>query len=202
MNITILGGAGRTGMHVVQQALAAGNFVTVLVRSPENMTVTDPKLSVVRGDATDQASVGRALERADAVISTLDASGPVVADATRAILGAAKGQNAPRVVMMSSFAVQRGRLKGLTKLITGAATAAKMEDKAAGENALRASNLRWTIVYATLLTDGPRHGVKVVPEQAKVGISDRISRADAASFLLEAATSGDYDRRSVLITGA
>jgi hypothetical protein len=33
-------------------------------------------------------------------------------------------------------------------------------------------------------------------------MSDRISRADAASFLLEAATTGGYDRRSVLITGA
>ncbi len=77
-----------------------------------------------------------------------------------------------------------------------------MKDKAAGENALRASNLRWTIVYATLLTNGPSHGVKVVPESAKVGMSDRISRADAASFLLDAATSGDYDRQSVLITGA
>lgn len=202
MNITILGAAGGTGTQVVQQALAAGHSVTALVRSPEKMAVTDPKLRVVQGDATEQASMATALEGADAVISTLDAPGPVIADATRALLQVAKGENAPRVVMMSSFAVQRDRLKGFTKLLTGAATGAKVQDKAAGEKALRASNLRWTIVYATLLTNGPMQGVKVVPDSAKVGVGDRISRAGAASFLIKAATSGDYDRRSVLITGA
>lgn len=202
MNITVLGAAGGTGMQVVQQALAAGHSVTALVRSPEKMPVTDPQLRVVQGDATDQTSMARALEGADAVISTLDAAGPVIAEATRAILGAAKAEGALRVVMMSSFAVQRDRLKGAAKLITGAMTGTKMKDKAVGEEALRGSNLRWTIVYATLLSNGPRQGVKVVPESAKVGMSERISRADAASFLLEVATTGDYDRRSVLITGA
>lgn len=202
MNITVLGGAGATGTHVVQQALAAGHSVTALVRSPEKMTISDPRVRMVLGDATDQAAVARALEGSDAVISTLDAPGPVVADATRAILAAAEGEDAPRVVMMSSFAVQRDRLKRLAKLVMGTATGAKMKDKAAGEKALRTSKLRWTIVYATLLSNRPRHGVKVVPESVKVGLSDSTSRADAASFLLEAATTGDYDRRSVLITGA
>jgi uncharacterized protein YbjT (DUF2867 family) len=202
MNITVLGAAGGTGMQVVEQALAAGHSVTALVRPPEKMPVTDPDLRVVQGDATDQASVTRALEGADAVISTLDAPGPVIAEATRAILGAADADDALRVVMMSSFAVLRDRLTLVVKLLTRATTGAKMKDKAAGEEVLRASKLRWTIVYATLLTNGPRKGAKVVPESAKVAISDRISRADAASFLLEAATTGGYDRRSVLITGA
>jgi uncharacterized protein YbjT (DUF2867 family) len=188
-------------MQVVQQALAAGHSVTGLVRAPEKMPVTDAHLRVVQGDATDQASVTRALEGANAVISTLDAPGPVIAEATRAILGAAKADDALRVVMMSSFAVQRDRLSRVVKLLTST-TRAKMKDKAAGEEALRASKLRWTIVYATLLTNGPGEGPKVVPESDKVGMSDRISRADAASFLLEAATTGRYERRSVLITGA
>lgn len=202
MNITVLGAGGSTGTQVVQQALAAGHSVTALVRSPEKMPVTDTRLRVLQGDATDQASITRALEGADAVISTLDAPGPVIAEATRAILGAVDADHAPRVVMMSSFAVQRDRLTRVAKLLTSATAGAKMKDKAAGEEALRASMLRWTIVYATLLANGPRQGVKVVPEAAKVGMSDRISRTDAASFLLEAATTGAYDHRSVLITGA
>lgn len=204
MNIAIFGATGRTGRQVVQQALAAGHAITALARSPEKMGVSDPKLRVVQGDATDQAAVAVALQGADAVIVTLDAPGPVIADATQAILATAQseGEGAPHVVMMSSFAVERDRLKGLAKLVSGAAAGAKMEDKTIGEKALRASNLRWTVVYATLLTDGPQQGVKVVPESAKVGMSDRISRADVASFLLKAATTGDCDRRSVLITGA
>ena len=202
MNIAVLGAAGRTGSQVVAQALAAGHSVTALVRSPGRMAATDPKLRVVQGDATDPASVAKALEGADAVISTLDAPGRVIADATRAIVGVAVGEQMPRVVMMSSFAVQRDRLTGVLKLLSGVLSSDKWSDKAAGEKLLRASDLRWAIVYATPLSDGPRRGVQVMPESTRVSLSDRISRADAASFLLEAATSGDYDRRSVLITGA
>jgi putative NADH-flavin reductase len=202
VNIAVLGAAGRTGSQVVEQALAAGHSVTALVRSPEKLLVTDTKLRVVQGDATDSASVAKALEGAEAVISTLDAPGRVIADATRAILGVAVGEHTPRVVMMSSFAVQRDRVTGVLKLLSGLLSSDKWSDKAAGEKLLRASDLRWTIVYATPLSDGPRQGVKVLPESSKVRLSDRISRADAASFLLEAATAGDYDRRSVLITGA
>ena len=55
MNITVFGAAGGTGIQVVQQALAAGHAVTALVRSAETMVVTDPRLRVVQGDATDQA---------------------------------------------------------------------------------------------------------------------------------------------------
>ncbi len=111
MKITVLGASGGTGIQVVQQALAAGHSVTALVRSPAKMAISDPKLRIVQGDATDEASAARALEGSEAVISTLDAPGPVIADATRAILGAANRADAPRVVMMSSFAVQRDRLK-------------------------------------------------------------------------------------------
>jgi hypothetical protein len=66
---------------------------------------------------------------------------------------------------------------------------------------LRASGLDWTIVYATRLTNGPETEPTVVPETGKVGVSQTISRAGVASFLLHAATDGVYSRRSVVITG-
>jgi hypothetical protein len=52
-NLVVLGASGRTGRLVVEQALAAGHFVTALVRSPEKLTLRHPKLRVVVGDATD-----------------------------------------------------------------------------------------------------------------------------------------------------
>lgn len=77
----------------------------------------------------------------------------------------------------------------------------QIKDKTAGEEALRASGLDWTIVYATKLTNGAKTEAKVVPETTKVGMSHRISRAAAASFLLQAATDGLCSRRAVVITG-
>src|SRR5260370_38195694 len=71
MNLVVLGATGRTGRLVVEQALAAVHTVTALVRSPQKLTAANPNLRVVRGEATDQSALARALHGADAVISTL-----------------------------------------------------------------------------------------------------------------------------------
>jgi uncharacterized protein YbjT (DUF2867 family) len=201
MNLTVLGAAGATGVQLVEQALAAGHQVTALARSAENLTLTNPNLHVVQGDATDRAVVSQAMKGADAVISVLGARGPVIAETTRAVVAAAEQAGPDRIVMLSSFAVARDRLKPVSKLVTRMAMGSQIKDKTAGEEVLRASGLDWTIVYATLLTNGPKTEPRVVPETEKVGMSQRISRADVASFLLQAATDGLYSRRDVIITG-
>jgi uncharacterized protein YbjT (DUF2867 family) len=201
MNLTVLGAAGATGVPLVEQAIAAGHQVTALARSAENLTLTNPNLHIVEGDASDRAVVSQAMKGADAVISVLGARGPVIAEATRAVVAAAEQAGPDRIVMLSSFAVARDRLKPVSKLVTRMAMGSQIKDKAAGEEVLRASGLDWTIVYATVLTNGPKTEPRVVPETEKVGASQRISRADVASFLLQAASDGLYSRRDVIITG-
>ena len=201
MNLTVLGAAGATGVPLVEQAIAAGHQVTALARSAGDLTLTNPNLHVVQGDATDRAVVSQAMKGADAVISVLGARGPVMAEATRAVVAAAEQAGPDRILMLSSFAVARDRLKPVSKLVTRMAMGSQVKDKAAGEEVLRASGLDWTIVYATKLTNGPKTEPRVVPETEKVGISQTISRADVASFLLQAATDGLYSRRDVVITG-
>ena len=201
MNLTVLGAAGATGVQLVEQAIAAGHQVAALARSAENLTLTNPNLHVVQGDATDRAVVSQAMKGADAVVSVLGARGPVIAEATRAVVAAAEQAGPDRIVMLSSFAVARDRLKPVSKLVTRMAMGSQIKDKTAGEEVLRTSGLDWTIVYATMLTNGPKTEPKVVPDTEKVGMSQRISRADVASFLLQAATDGLYSRRDVIITG-
>src|SRR5216683_2669254 len=182
MNLVVLGATGRTGQLVVEQALAAGHTVTALVRSPEKLTIRNSSLRVVAGSATDAADVARALAGADAVVSTLGGGGSVIADSTGAF-------------------VERDRLGAVPRLLTGVAMGSVIKDKSAGELLLRQSDLDWTIVYASLLKDGPVSGsVEVLPEGAKRRISDRISRADVAEWMVQAATSGQFSRRSVGIT--
>ena len=95
------------------------------------------------------------MKGADAVISTLGAKGSVIAAAAGAIVAVAKQEGPQRIVMLSSFYVARDRLRAASKLLTGMALGAQIKDKTAGEDALRASGLDWTIVYATRLTNGP-----------------------------------------------
>ena len=201
MNLTILGAAGATGTELVEQALAAGHQVTALARSAEQLTITNPRLHVVAGDATDGAVISEIMKGADAVVSVLGARGPVIAEATRAIVAAADQEGPDRIVMLSSFAVARERLKPVSKVVTRMAMGSQVKDKAAGEDVLRASGLDWTIVYPTKLTNGPKTEARVVPDTEKVGLSQKISRANVASLLLQAVTDGLYSRRGVVITG-
>ena len=202
MNLLVLGATGRTGRLVVEQALAAGHTVTALVRSAEKMTTGNPNLRVVMGEATDASAVSRALQGADAVISTLGGKGTVIVDSTKAIVAAARAAGISRVVVLSSWLVERDRMDAATRLLTGIAMGQLIKDKSAGEQLLRGSDLDWTIVYPSILTDGPADGsVAVLSERTKRGMSQRISRADVAAWLVQAATGVQYSRRAVGITG-
>jgi uncharacterized protein YbjT (DUF2867 family) len=202
MNLVVLGATGRTGRLVVEQALAAGHTVTTLVPSPEKLTMGNPNLRVVTGEATETSAVSSALEGADAVISTLGGKGSVIADSTRAIVAVARQSGVGRVVVLSTFAAERDRLGAGTRLLTGIGMGAMLKDKSAGEEMLRRSDLEWTIVYASMLSDGPASGsVAVLPEGAKRGLSQRISRADVAAWMIETATGVQHSRSSVGITG-
>src|SRR4030088_2963552 len=103
MKLLILGATGRTGRLVVEQALAAGHTVTALVRSPEKLSSGNSNLRVVAGEATDTSALSRALEGADAVISTLGGRGSVIADSTKAIVAAAHHAGVSRVIVLSSW---------------------------------------------------------------------------------------------------
>ena len=202
MNLVVLGATGGTGRLVVEQALAGGHTVTALVRSPEKLAVGNPNLHVVAGQATDPSAVARALDGADALISALGGGGSVISDSTRAIVEAAHKAGVNRVVILSSFLVERDRFNPVTRLLTGVAMGSTIKDKRAGEKALRESNLDWTIVYASFLTDGPGGGhVGVLTEKGRWTLSHRIARADVAAWLLRAATSPETSRRTVSITG-
>jgi uncharacterized protein YbjT (DUF2867 family) len=199
-NLVVLGASGRTGRLVVEHALAAGHSVTALVRSPEKLTLRHPKLRVVVGDATDPSALTRALEGAEAVISALGSRGSVIVESSRALGTAARGAGVSRVVILSSWLVQRDRMPALTRLLTSIAMGSVITDKAAGEELIRDSHLDATIVYPSVLTDGPAVGSVVLPDGATRGISERISRADVAAWLVDAATDDQYSGQSVGIT--
>jgi uncharacterized protein YbjT (DUF2867 family) len=106
------------------------------------------------------------------------------------------------VVVLSSWVVERDRMDPATRLLTGIAMSSMIKDKSAGEQVLRGSDLEWTIVYASMLNDGPAKGsVTVLPETATRRMLDKISRADLAAWMIQAATSAQHNRKSVGITG-
>jgi len=194
MKLTILGGTGRIGRLVVEQALAKGHDLTLLVRDSLKLGAVAERVRVSPGLVRNPAAVRAAVAGADAVISALGPDGntadQVVAlrDGMRTLIKAMRDVDVQRIVNLSGAAVDApGDHKPvvdrfasrIVRLVSGHVVAAKQAEF----DELLASGLEWVAVRPPLVTDGPhtgryRAGMDVLHPGAK------ISRADIADFIL------------------
>jgi uncharacterized protein YbjT (DUF2867 family) len=196
MNILILGAAGRTGTLLVNQAVAAGHTVTAFIHKETNSLSNIKNVHVIVGDARNVTELEKALHGQDVVISTLGSSKPsdqVINKSIESLITASKTARVERVIQMSSFLVSN---KFVLKLMGGI-----VSDFQTGEERLRSSDLEYTIVYATRLTNDPLNPHYIVIDNAdSVGPNQSISRTDVAEFLLKQVSDKTYVGKSVLIT--
>lgn len=202
MNVTVLGASGRTGREVTKQALAAGHTVNALIRS--GSLPTQENLHVFIGSATNANDIATASKGSNVIISALgttSAKSTLMTDTVAAVIAASKVTGVKRLILMSSFVVEASRLKGATKLLSGMMMKGMIKDKAASEEMVRKSDLDWTIVYPTVLTNQPKGSdVRVVSENEKMGMMDKIARADVAVWMLTEAGNNAYIRAGVTIS--
>lgn len=71
MRIAVAGATGRTGLEVVEQALARGHHVTALARRPEVIALRHERLVTAAVDVLDRAALVERLAGSEAVVSTL-----------------------------------------------------------------------------------------------------------------------------------
>ena len=71
MKIVVIGATGNIGRRVVKEALSRGHEVTGVVRDPAAVQSPDPRVRLVKGDATKAVDVARVAKGADAVVSAI-----------------------------------------------------------------------------------------------------------------------------------
>ncbi|MDQ6793800.1 MAG: NAD(P)H-binding protein [Chloroflexota bacterium] len=209
MRLTVLGGTGRIGRLVVEQALAAGHDVTVLVRDPAKVATLGDTVRTVVGWIGDQAALADAVVGADAVISALGPDGnraeEVVAlrEGMQAIVAAMGQAGVSRIVNLSGAAVDApgdhkptlDRIASrIVRLVSGHVVAAKQAEF----DELRGSELEWVAVRPPLVTDGPHTGHYRAGEDV-LHPGARIGRADIADFMLAQAEHPTFVRRAPFI---
>lgn len=206
MKILVLGATGPTGRHVVDRALAAGDTVTVLARRPDALEVP-AEVTVIEGDATSPDDLTRAMTGQDAVVSALGRGKSIRADnlftrAAHAVLQAADATGVRRLVWMSSFGVgdTYASANPVEKIMYSTLLRDIYANKKDAEDALRASNLDWTLVYPSALTNGPARGKYHADDRVKMPFPARISRADVAEFMHTAAHSPEWIHRDAVLT--
>ena len=200
--VLIIGATGGTGRQLVNQALERGYAVTALVRNPSRLHVDHPRLTVVRGDVLDPASVDEAVQGQDAVLSALGHKryfGPtrILSEGSRNIVRAMERYGVPRFVCETSLGIgdSAGRM-GLyyTLFVIPVILPFYFWDKTRQERIVAESRVEWVIVRPGMLTDGDRHGPARHGRVGSYVATERISRADVADFMLNQLTSDIYLR--------
>jgi uncharacterized protein YbjT (DUF2867 family) len=204
MRVLVFGASGRTGRLVVRESLEGGHQVLAFVRSQSKFDSSHPQLAVVSGDVTSAADVDLAVQRSDAVVSVLGQapqSPPNVCSVGVAnIVASMSKHGVRRLICLSDYGNGETRTKGLYARFLWLVIRAHLEDKEKMEETVKSSGLDWTIVRATILTDGAKTVTYRVGPEIKVGLVPRISRHDVADFIVRQITDASFIRSSPSIS--
>jgi putative NADH-flavin reductase len=199
MNVTVIGATGKTGRMVVAEGLARGHAITAFTSRPGQLEHHARLAGVVESDGRDLAAVSRAVDGADAVISTVP-GGPRndpyrAAEVTRTITVAMTAVGAERLVVTSVYPIvatePRLALALLRRLF-----ATPYADIAEVEKIVSASPLAWTIVRLNRLTNGAPTG-RIRVDRELLSRPRAICRADVATVLLDIVENGLHQRMAV-----
>ncbi len=111
MKITLFGATGAVGGECLQQLLAAGHDVTVLVRNPARLPAEMASaVNIVEGNALERSSVAQAMEGCDAVLFAIgvDKQSPedLCTDVTRHIVDLLRERGSGRLVWCGGGSTQ------------------------------------------------------------------------------------------------
>ncbi|MBB4934461.1 putative NADH-flavin reductase [Lipingzhangella halophila] len=112
MKILVVGAAGRTGRHLLEQAAGRGHTVTALARRAQDDPAFAGVPRVHPGDATEPETVREALRDQHAVVMAVGASA-----IARTLLPAMQHAGVRRLVMTSSRSVVATRPRAIIDLV-------------------------------------------------------------------------------------
>jgi putative NADH-flavin reductase len=180
MRILVIGSTGRTGKHVVQQGLKRGHQITAFSRRPQELADVQGLSGIIHGNGENLDDVRKAVQGQDAVIMVGGGSAIV-----RNLIIAMNEANMRRLVITSSRSVVATQPQ-LAIALAWMIFRAPYADLARAEGMLETSDLDWSIVRGTRLTDKPGIGrVHIDFENNATGGNWQLSRADYAMTLLD-----------------
>jgi hypothetical protein len=215
LDIVVYGATGEVGSLVVQEALDRGHRVTAVSRSPEQVKMQHDKLSVVKGDLLDPASVTETVTGQDVVVVSVrgvigDSGSPqsalqFIAAETVVDVLYRQQDRAPRLIHVGgsgALEVEPGVLfaEKLPKILLPK----KLEVEILGQILAlefyhKVDDVTWTYITPPKnFTDGPRTGVFRVGGNRALQDArgrTRVSRADFAVALIDEAEQARHVRK-------
>lgn len=202
MRILILGATGRTGKHLLEEALKRGHGVHILVRDVSKIKLSDPKLLIFEGSPADSFALEKAMQGCEAVLSALNISRtsdfpwaglrtPVdfLSSVMKNIVAAASKYGIQRIIFTSAWGAAETRkdIPGWFRwFIEHSNIRYPYEDHARQEDILKETTLQWTAVRPVGLINAKAKKEVVVSFNNQPRPRLLISRSNVAKFMLDA----------------
>jgi len=204
--VAVLGGGGRTGKYLVNQLLNEGFSIKLLLRHPEDFTIQNPNIEIIKGDAINSKSIQLLLEDCDAVISTIGQrqGEPLVASsATINVLKSMNDFGIKRYILLAGLNIDTPFDNKSTKT-TLATEYMKtnfpviQEDRQKTYDLLVNSNIDWILVRVPFIEFTDVNSTIIVDLEDCPG--DKINAGDIANFMVDQITDDEFIRKSPFIT--
>jgi putative NADH-flavin reductase len=207
VKLLVLGATGGTGKQIVSQALQAGHEVTVFARDRARVGADHPRRRVILGDLHDGAALADAMRGQDAVISALGRgysfkSERLMERSVPVLISAMRSAGVRRLVFTSALGVgdSYGDAPIIARLFFNTLLRGIYADKLIGDRMIAGSDLDWTIVRPSKMTDGPLTASYRSGERLALSGMASISRADVAHFILQAVVNPHTIRKTLLMS--
>lgn len=209
MRVAVIGAAGRTGLHVVEQALARGHEVLALARRPDVIALRDDRLETGAADVLDRASFEDQLARSHAVVSTLGvgtsrASTTVYSRGVANVVAAMDAQGVSKLAVISAAPVgpraeqpflERRIAMPILDRIFGATYA----DMRRMEKILAGSDVDWVSLRPPRLVDKAATGRYRIDADRPLPKARSLTYADLATALLDSLERHELYRRTAFV---
>ncbi|WP_369013230.1 NAD(P)-dependent oxidoreductase [Flavobacterium anhuiense] len=204
--VAVLGGGGRTGKYLVKQLLKNGFSVKLLLRNPDNFTIQNSKIEIIKGDALSEESVSLLLGDCQAVINTIGQrmGEPMVASqATKNVLNAMDAYGIQRYLLLAGLNIDTPFDKKSPKTIMATDWMKTnfpeiQKDRQFTYDLLSSSKIDWTQVRVPLIVFSDESNEISVNLEDCLG--DKITALDISKFLVKEMVESNYIRQSPFIS--
>jgi len=216
MKILILGATGRMGRLVLEEALNQGHKINCLVREPGKIKLSHANLKILQGTPAQIADLENAMKGCNNIISTLNISRKndfpwsklrtpptFLSKVAKNILAASKNNRIDRLIVCSAWGVSETKKDipfWFKWFIENSNIGVAYKDHKRQENIIKSSELNWTIVRPTGLTNFKRERNIVESFNNSPKPKLTISRINAAKYIVNAMSKNGLIRKTPVIS--
>ncbi len=214
MRVTVLGGTGRLGSHLVTTLLSRGHQPVVIGRSASSASAPEGA-EVLRGDVLDPDVMQQAVRGSQAIMTALsipratrspfaEVRGPADLHSRSAqlLLASMEAEDVRRLVKVSAQGVgDSAQLAGVgfRTLVRHSNLRPAFEDHAVADQRVQESSCDWTIVRPPILADVPSRGGVTASERARTWTWTRVPMTDVADWMVAALEDRDTFGRTLTL---